>query len=93
MVETASRNLKSETCGPLESLSPPPHCFGAQLASVQYESENLEATWSCGVDRYYEKVDCSNEGFHHTNGYTISIDDVKNYFDSVQNSVRDWFNN
>lgn len=90
-VELSSKRFKTETCDDVKTLSAPENCVYGTLASFIFDGANIEATWSCGIDRYYEEVDCTNNHFQQTtNGYIITIDDVKHYFDTVQQSVSDW---
>ena len=90
-VEMSSKNFKSETCDDVKTLSAPENCVYGTLASFSFDGVKIETTWSCGIDRYFEEVNCTNDHFQQTtNGYIISIEDVKHYFDSVENSVSDW---
>ena len=92
--EVSSRYFKNENCTQEQSLSPPSYCFGAALTSFDFVENQLIATWSCGVDRYYEEVDCTNDHFQRLeNTYRISISVVQSFFEDVQNSASTWLHN
>ena len=58
------------------------------------ETDELVAVWACGIDRFYDLMDCSNEKFKQIeNRFQISISLVKDFLVDIQNTVEQWLNN